>query len=198
MLTTTQIAKLLNRPLTADETANYKLYIQIATARLEDVLCMNLSSDEPLRTYYVRSGYRTVFTDPFVETPTVTVDGAVQELGTDYTIRQFDRPNTGWNNSIVFKKHLSRNVEEISVEAVWGFDQIPVDLQLFLAKLFDTNSKEQNQDLVPTTKKIEDFSVTYKENPTLEQVILDNAMTIRKYGNCSQGSIRSGYIYPIR
>lgn len=198
MLTKEQIAKLLNRPLSEEETANYSLYLNIATERLEDMLCLNFTKEIAERVFYTRDGYRTVFTDPFVGDPTVTVDGVEKTLGTDYTVRQFDRPNTGWSNSVVFKRHLHRNIEEIAITAEWGFDEVPVDIQLFLSKLFDVNSKEQNLEKIPTSKKIEDFSVTYQKPLSLEEVIVQNSSVIAKYAQCSRGSIRSGHIYPIR
>jgi hypothetical protein len=196
MLSKEQISKLLNRPLTTAETNNFSSYLKIATERLEDLLCSDLSSESEERTYYAREGYRTIFTDPFTGTPVVTVDGTVQETDT-YSVRQFDNRNGSWFNSIVFKCFLPRDTEEITVEADWGFDCLPIDLQLLLSKLFAINTTEQTADNRVKSKKIEDFTVTYKDAPTYEEFVSSNSSTISKYSICGVGEVSHGPIYSV-
>ncbi len=196
MLTKDQVSKLLNRPLTTAENTNFSTYLKIATERLEELLCFDLCINTPTRTYLVREGYRTVFTDVFNGSVTITIDGETVDTA-DYTVRQFDNLNGSWFNSIVFKKHLPREVEEIVVEAAWGFNGLPVDLQLLLAKLFALNTQSQTADDRVKSKKIEDFTVSYNDQTTYDQFVMSNADVIRKYSICSMGDIQHGRVYPV-
>lgn len=191
MLKEEQVIKLLNRPLTSAEVSNFSLYLKIATERLEDLLCINMCKDIGLRTYVSRYGYRTVYTDPFRRINTVTIDGnEVSE--DDYVIRQNDKFNGSWYNAIEFDS--MRNGEKIVVDAEWGFNGLPVDLQLLLAKLFAQGSVEQTSDNLVKSKKIEDFSVTYKDSATYDEFVLTNISTINKYAQCNLGMIRHGSV----
>lgn len=196
MLTKDQVSKLLNRPLTTAEDTNFSTYLKIATERLEELLCFDLCITTPTRTYIVREGYRTIFTDVFTGTPTVTIDGETVESD-KYSVRQFDNLNGKWFNSIVFKQHLSRTVEEVTVQAAWGFQTLPVDLQLLLAKLFALNSQQQTTDDRVRSKKIEDFTITYDATTTYDQFILSNADVINKYSICGIGEISHGRVSTI-
>lgn len=189
MLTKEQLSKLLNRPLTTAETDNYDLYLKIATARLEELLCMQLCGDDDERTYGTRLGYRTVYVDPFTDIISVTIDG---DQTTDYTTKQNDRFNGSWYNIIEFDR--KQTGENIVVDADWGFDCLPVDLQLLLARLFDQGSVEQTSDGAVKSKKIEDFSVTFKDSATYDEFVASNSTTIDKYSQCNQGQIRHGNV----
>lgn len=194
MLTKDQVSKLLNRPLTTAENTNFSLYLDIATERLEELICSDLCIKTLTRTYEVRQGYRTIYTDIFRGTPVVSVDGTVQEA-TDYSVRQFDDLNGSWFNSIVFKKFLPRTAKEVTVEASWGFGTLPSDLQLLLAKLFELNTKSQTEDERVRSKKIEDFSITKNDNTLFDQFKIDNADVLSKYSICLHSEVQHGGIY---
>lgn len=193
MLTDDEVAVLLNRSLTAAETDNFDLYLNIATKRFEDLLCMDTSSEEENRTFQSRIGYRTVYVDPFTTITSVTVDGNVIDEDR-YTIKQNDKFNGTWYNVIEFDaKCTGKNVV---VNAEWGFGEtLPVDLQLLLAKLFAQGSTEQTSDSLVKSKKIEDFTVTFKDSATYDEFILTNSSVIDKYSQCDSGYIRHGNVY---
>lgn len=197
MLTKEVVSKLLNRTLTSSETSNFNLYINNASQRLQSLLGYKFSSEVGSRSFIVRQGYRTVYTDVFTGTPTVTVDGVVKDPST-YTVRWFDSLDGEVFNSIVFKQHLSRSVEHISVEADWGFAScMPSELQLLLARLFDANSVEQGADGRVQSKKIEDFTVTYRDGSKFDEVVSGNQQIIDTYSIKQQGYIRNGHIQTI-
>lgn len=198
MLTEADMAILLGRTLTDAETDNFSVYLNIATERLEELLCVDLSTSEDpaTRTFGTRSGYRTVYVDFFTEVTAVTYDGeAVDE--DDYTIKQNDRFNGSWYNIIEFDS--KRYGENITVTGTWGFGEaIPDDLAMLLAQLFNQVSVSQVTDGQVKSKKIEDFMVTYKDSTTLQEVVSSNSAVIDKYGQCNQGSIRHGRIFAFR
>lgn len=189
MLKKEQLVKLLNRSLTTAEDTNFDLYLKISTNRLEELLCMDLCGDDGERTYEARYGYRTVYVDPFTDIDSVTIDGEAQDA---FTIKQNDRFSGSWFNVIEFD--TVRAGEKIVVAADWGFDSVPVDLQLLLARLFDQGSVEQTSDSQVKSKKIEDFSVTYKDSANYDEFVLANSSVIDKYAQCNQGTIRHGYV----
>jgi hypothetical protein len=187
MLTEAQVAKLLGRSLTTLETDNFKTYLKIATERLEELLCMTLCGDSDERTYETRTGYRTLYVDPFTDVTSVTIDG---NETTEFTVKQNDKFNGSWYNVIQFdRKQTGKNVV---VDADWGFNPMPSDLQLLLAGLFNQNSVGQTTDGQVKSKSIEDFSVTYKDSATFYEFVESNASIVDKYSQCSQGYIRHG------
>lgn len=196
MLTKDKLSKLLNRPLTTEEVSNFDLYLEIATKRLEELLCTNLCIKEATQNYRVREGYRTIYTDVFTGSAVVTIDGDVVDTA-DYSVRQFDDLNGKWFNSIVFKKFLDRDIEEVTVEAAWGFGTLPNDLGLLLAKLFALNSTAQTTDERVRSKKIEDYSITLNDNSLFDQFVSDNQDVIHKYSICMQGEVQNGTIHAI-
>lgn len=195
MLKPDRMSKLLNRALTSAETANYDLYLKIATQRLEELLCVTLCRDDSERTFGTRSGYRTVYVDPFSSVDSVTIDGDEVDAD-DYTVKQNDKFNGSWYNIIEFD--TKRSGENIVVDADWGFTTCPVDLELVLAKLFAQGSVEQTSDNQVKSKKIEDFTVTYKDGATFDEFVLANSAVIEKYSQCNQGQIRNGRVSTFR
>lgn len=192
MLSKAQLATLLNRSLSSAEDTNFDLYLKIATSRLEELLCMRVCSDGGERTYESRYGYRTVYVDPLTDVTSITIDGEdVSE--DDYTLKQNDSLNGSWYNAIEFD--TKRTGENIVVDADWGFDSLPVDLQLLLARLFDQGSVEQTSDGQVKSKSIEDFSVTFKDSATYDEFVNSNSSVIKKYNLCNQGIIRHGSIW---
>lgn len=193
MLTKETTAKLLNRSLTTAETNNFSLYLQIATQRLEELLCFSLSQEAGERTFESRVNYRSVYIDPFTEINSITIDGTV--YSGEYVTKQNDNLNASWFNIIEFEK--VRDGKNIVVDADWGFDSCPVDLQFLLAKIFAQISVEQKADDQVKSKKIEDFTVTFKDKATFDEFVLANRSIIDKYSYCNQGNIQHGYIQPV-
>lgn len=191
MLKPETVSKLLNRSLTSAETENFKLYLKIAMQRLEELLCMDLCGDQDERTYETRYGYRTVYIDPFTEVTSIKIDG--ETVSADkYTVKQNDKYNGSWFNVIEFD--TKRRGENITVDAAWGFGSCPADLQVLLARLFAQGSTEQKSDNQVKSKKIEDFSVTFKDGATYDEFVLANAAIIDKYSHCNVGAIRNGSV----
>lgn len=196
MIEQADMAKLLGRSLTATETDNYELYLNIATDRLEQLLCISLLYADEERTFESRLDYRTVYVDPFHEITSVSIDGETVDED-DYVIKQNNRFSGDWYNIIEFAK--KRRGENIVVDANWGFATVPYDLQSLLAKLFAQVGVEQKSDNSVKSKKIEDFTVTYKDGDTYSELVADNQATISKYAQCEK-AIRHGAVYvrPIR
>lgn len=74
-------------------------------------------------------------------------------------------------------------------------ETLPVDLALLLARAFAVISTENSvEGLNVTTKKVEDFSITYdneSEETPMTKFVRDNSTAIAKYSECEIG-IRSG------
>lgn len=190
MIKQEKMVKLLNRSLSSSESSNYKTYLNIAQERLSGLLCMNLSTEVGERTYETRDGYRTVFVDPFTELTSIKDSDGETIDSSKYTVMQWDSYNATWYNSIVFDELLS--CQRIVVEAEWGFDCLPVDLESLLAKLFALGTIEQNMTGKVKSKKIEDFTVTYDDVPTIDSIVSDNLATINKYSLCNLGYVKHG------
>lgn len=199
MLDKEQMAALLGRSLTTTEDANFEQYLNIATEHLEQLLCCEIAkvaedAEPSERTFGTRDGYRTVWVDPFSTLTSVTIDGEVVDTNA-YTKKQNDSLNGSWYNIIEFSRR--RCGENIVVNAVWGFATVPADLQMLLAQLFNQVSVDQKTDGQVKSKKIEDFSVTYKDSVTLQDVLASNAATVQKYSQCNQGAIRHGRVHSL-
>jgi hypothetical protein len=184
-----ELVALLGRPLTAVESANRKLYLEIAQERLEDLTCMNLSKETEDRVFDVRNGYSTVFTDLFTTINSVSVNGT--ELATDkYTIRQWDRRNASWYNSIILED--CQSYKEVTINADWGV--CSPELKLLLANLFALVGKMSKGNGNVKSKKVEDFSITYNENTVYQQFLIDNEAVLTKYSICGIGQVQSGKV----
>lgn len=190
MLNQAQAAKLLNRSLTTAEASNFDLYLKIAMQRLEELLCIDLCGSAGERTYQTRTGYRTLYVDPFTDITSVSIDGNTTD---EYIVKQNDKFNGSWYNIIEFdRRQLS---DRVVVDADWGFGSTPLDLQLLLAQLFSQGSIEQTSDNNVKSKKIEDFTVTYKDSATYDEFINTNSAVITKYSQCNIGAIRHGAVH---
>lgn len=199
MLDKTQMAALLGRSLTSVEDSNFDKYLDIATEHLEELTCSEIAkvaedAEPSERTFGTRDGYRTVWVDPFSSLTSVKIDGEVVDVNA-YTKKQNDNFNGSWFNIIEFSRR--RSGENITVEATWGFATVPADLEMLLAQLFNQVSVDQKTDGQVKSKKIEDFSVTYKDSVTLQEVLSGNAATIQKYSQCNQGVIRHGRVHSV-
>lgn len=180
-MNTSTLEALLGRPLTPIESTNKDLFLKIARERLEDLTCLNLTEATEDRTFGVRSGYTTVFTDPFTQINSVKING--NEF-TDYTPMQWNRRNADWYNSIV----LDTNADEVVINADWGL--CSPELQLLMARLFGLLRKENSGNV--KSKSVEDFSITLNDNPAYTQFLLDNQPIINKYSLCGIGNVQHG------
>ena len=143
---------------------------------LESLLCLDLSQDSGERTFTPREGMRTIFTGIFSNVSSVTVNGT----DVDYYPAFFDKRNGEFYNSIVLD--CPPNCEVI-VDADWGFDTIPADLQRLLDNAEKVISKAYSVKEVKS-KKIEDYSITYSDLSDDEVFMKQNAVTIAKYSMC--------------
>jgi Zn/Cd-binding protein ZinT len=197
MLDETEVSSLLGRALSAYETDNFDLYLNIATVRLEELLCVDLTVLAEERTYMSRDGYRTVYVDPFVDIASVKIGGnTVSE--DDYTIKQNDSFNGTWYNIIEFDS--VRRGQKLVINGTWGFNPVPDDLQLLLASIFDQITSQNKLDRQVNSKKIEDYTITFNRSSitmadTLWQsLVKDFGDVISKYEQCNQGVIRNGRV----
>lgn len=184
---------LLGRSLTSIEVANLDLYNDLAKQSLESLLCISLCSDEETKTFDVREGYRTVFTDIFTEVSEVKLNGEVID-DSKYSVRQWDKRNGDWYNSIVLDNVLCSTDTEIEVTATWGFNKMPTDLSLVYANLFDLISKKNTADNSISSKQVEDFRITFKDkNTDLDTEFYSKYRSIiSKYSLCDIPNIQHG------
>ena len=187
MLDQTQLESLLNRSLTSAESTNLDLYLNIAINKLETLICTKLCTNPTTRLYKSRKGYGTVFTDVFTDIDELKIDGIVS---TNYNKMWFDNLNASVFNSVVFDNPLQGQTIEIT--GVFGYDTLPNDLALVLAKLFDLNTKSQTFNGRVQSKQVEDFRITYKDITLDEQFYEDYGTILSKYSQCNVGYILHG------
>ncbi len=189
-----QLEVLLGRSLTATEVTNLKTYLKITEEQLEDLTGSKFENVTESRTFNGVDN-EILKTEPFTEINSISVDG--DELDAeDYKVQQDDDRNADWFNMIVFDNQSCRD-NDIVVDASWGFDCYPRDLQLLQAKLFDLNTKLQTSNSKITSKQIEDFRITLKDTTEWDQFKLDNAAVIAKYSVESNGGIRHGRVCSV-
>lgn len=191
------MAALLGRTLTPIEVTNFNLYLKIARQSLDDLLCTNLCDDSDPRTFDAREGYSTVFTDIFTDVQSVSINGEAVDAD-DYSVRQWDRRNGSWYNSIVFENKLCAD-DEVEVSASWGFSTMPSDLQLVLAQLFGLITKKNKFDPTVASKQVEDFRINLNVDADLDdEFYRQYNKTINKYSLCTIGNIQHGATYVYR
>jgi hypothetical protein len=185
------MAALLGRSLTTIEDDNYPMYLEIATENLEDLLCITLNEVEEARTFDTRAGYSTAYLDIFQSVTEVKVN-EVEKDSDDYSLRQWDKRTGSWYNSLVLgSKFLSD--DEIEVTATWGFDIVPNDLNLLLARMFALISTKNKFDGTVTKKQVEDFRIEFDLDADLDdQFYAENRKTIAKYGLCNMPNVQHG------
>lgn len=193
-MTKANLEAFLGRSLSSVEDTNIKLYTSMAYNMLSRILCTTVCNKTEARYFDARDGYHTLFTDIFSDINSITIDGV--EV-TDYIVKQNDRRGTDWYNSIVFTDEMVKD-SEILVDANWGFNEVPLELQDLTAKLFGLVSSRNTTDSRITTKKIEDFSVSYRDITPDDQLLTDYAQVISKYSQCQlTGEVRNGSICHI-
>lgn len=185
-----QIEALLGRSLTPRESTNLKLYLDIALKELETLLCISVSCPEvDTRIYEAREGMRTVFTGIFTDVSEVKVNG---DAVTDYYKAFWDNRNGSFYNSIVFDTAPDGEVE---ITADWGFDNVPNDFRMLIARMFAIVSKKRKPGSGNIkSKQTEDFRITYGDLTDDDEFTRDNATTISKYGMCKIGYIIHGEV----
>jgi hypothetical protein len=187
-MSTSELEKLLGRSLTSRESTGCAKYLEIAKQLLEEITCVSLQQEAGERIFTARYGYKTLFTGIFSEITSVTVDGETM-LSTDYTKKFFDDRNKGFYNSIVFEEALEG--EEVVVNAQWGFNTVPSDLNMVLAQLFAYAANKKTLGSVKS-KRVEDFWITYGDNTDFQELVADNAIIINKYTMCDIYETRHG------
>ena len=152
---------------------------------LEELLCLDFTQDTDERTFSARDGMRTVFTGIFSNVNSVTVDGSAV---TNYHPAFFDKRNGQFFNSIVFTTPVHG---EIVIDADWGFDALPKDLQKLISNADKVISQAYSVKEVKS-KRVEDFQVTYSDLSDDEVFLKQNAITINKYSMCNVPYILHG------
>jgi len=196
-----QLEALLGRPLTSVEVTNLELYLEIANDTLETLLCTSIRPATEERTFSLREGYRTAFLDIFTAVTEVKVNGEVQDP-TSYSVRQWDKRNATWYNSLVLADRITSTTDEITVNATWGFVDAPVedyavpsDLQVILAGLFSLITKKNKLNPAVASKQTEDFRISFNVDVDLdEEFYTQYSKTIDKYSLCNIGYVRHGEV----
>lgn len=196
-----ELSALLGRPLTPIEETNIDLYLDIATEALEDLICTYIHPVTETRTFGLREGYSTAFVDIFSEVTEVKVDDTVIDPS-KYSVRQWDKRNASWYNSLVFDKRFTFRDDEIEVTAAWGFPEtsgdesaLPYDLQSLLAGLFDLVTKKNKLDPSIASKQVEDFRISFRSGVDLDTEFRSKyADTIAKYSLCDIPNVQHGKV----
>lgn len=191
-----QISALLGRSLTPVEDTNFDMYLEIAEANLETLICTPVTEVTETRYFDTRHDYKTAFIDIFWNVTEVKLNGNVT---TDYQVRQWDRRNGSWYNSLVFDNFLRGR--ELEVTADWGFSPVsggsslPLDLQSVLAGLFGLISKKNKHDGTIASKQVEDFRISFNADVDLDADFYKTyGSTIAKYSICDIPEVQSGKV----
>jgi hypothetical protein len=81
--------------------------------------------------------------------------------------------------------------QEVVVDAQWGFNNVPSDLNMVLAQLFAYAAEKKTLGSVKS-KRVEDFHITYGDNTDFQELVADNAIIINKYTMCDIYETRHG------
>lgn len=195
-MTKEEMQALLGRPLTQIENENFDLYLDIALESLEYLTCLTFiddsSSGSDVRIYDTREGYSTVFTDIFTEVNSVKIGETLVDPD-KYTVRQWDRRKGSWYNSIVFDRTMRKRDEYIEVDAVWGFETFPSDLQSVIAGLFAQITKKNKYDPTVQSKQNRDFRIAFKADVDLDDSFYNTyRRIINKYSICNIYNVQHG------
>lgn len=191
-MTKEQISALLGRPLSSTEDENFNTYLALAKQYVSDLLCESLDyeGDEEKR-FSARKGYKTLPVPIFTEIYSVKLN---DNETTAYEVRQNSSLNGEWFNSIVFDTPLDCDV--VTIEADWGFYNLPLDLQKMVAESFSTVTTSVGNDLIKS-KRVEDFSITYKDDTQQEAFANKYSSTIAKYSACVNSNVQHGNVRRI-
>jgi hypothetical protein len=190
-MTQQTIQALLGRSLSPAEVTNFDLYLELAEEALSGLICTSIDDVTEQRTFTVREGYSTAFVDILRSVSEVEIDG---NAVTNYSLRQWDKSNGTWYNSLVFDERFS-NASEIKVTGVWGFATVPADLQMVIAGLFDLTTKKNKYDPTIKSKRVEDFQIQFADQVDQDVEFRNkHAQTLSKYSLCTIGYVRHGEV----
>lgn len=189
-MTQDQISVLLGRPLSSIESTDFNTYYNLALNRVSDLICSTVCpSYEETMVFEIVNGYRTLNLPIFTDIVSITVGSNVLDE-TSYKVKQNSSLNGDWFNAVVFNYGVLNDCETISVEADWGFNRIPLDVQQMIAEQFGIASSILSNDNI-TRKQVEDFSI-YLKGSLSDAFDAKYASTIAKYSSCNKGQIQSG------
>ena len=152
---------------------------------VEELLCLDLTSETGERVFEPREGMRTVFTGLFSDVSSVKVDGRAVS---NYHPAFFDKRNGTLFNSLVFDTPVKG---EVTVTADWSADPLPADLQKLIANAEAVVSQSYSVKELKS-KRVEDFTLTYSDLSNDEVFVKQNAVTINKYSMCNVPYILHG------
>ena len=152
---------------------------------VEELLCLDLTSETSERVFEPREGMRTVFTGLFTNVSSVKVDGRAVS---NYHPAFFDKRNGTLFNSLVFDTPVKG---EVAVTADWSADPLPADLQKLIANAEAVVSQSYSVKELKS-KRVEDFTLTYSDLSNDEVFVKQNAVTINKYSMCNVPYILHG------
>lgn len=192
IITKEDIVKLLGRPLSAKEDAGYDAYLEIAQVQLEDLLgySLELSTAITSKTFTGVDGYRSIFTPPFTEISSVSIDG--KAIG--YTVGTTNKPI---KVEIVLERPAHDN-EQIVVSAKWGYaTALPGGVKLLLSNMFAVvaNGQATGSDAKVKSETTLSHSVSYDNSSThMASFEADNANIISLYQRPKPGELQAGRI----
>lgn len=187
-----ELATLLGRDLSSVESARYSAYMGIVDGQLEALLGYSLAPQEAgERVYLTGDGARIMYTDLFTSINGVSVGGSI----VDPSCYRVYRPGQ-LNCGIVFDKPTRYGVQ-VTVNAQWGFDELPPALKLMAANMFDVVSAGQSALLNPAMKaetvlthRVEyDNTKTAQDKFASDNQILINAWRLPRLSVVTSGEI---------
>lgn len=184
-LTEQQVESYLQRSLTSFESGNFNNLLRIAISKLEALICSKVGYIEEERTFQGRDGMRSVFVGLCSEVKSVKVNSN----SVDFATYLGDNASQICDNIVLNKP--TRHTDVITVHGGFGLKVIPEELVQVISELFAV--KLAGGDKI-TSKKVEDFSITYDKTSETDRIIESYKSILDKYSQCSQITLRSGEI----
>lgn len=104
--------------------------------------------------------------------------------------------DTETKNFDLYLKLAKISVGDLICTDIDNMEEIPVDLELVIARFFDALTKEQQLQSGVESKQVEDFRITYREGyQPAEEVMQHCRATLIKYSMCSNGIEHGRTIY---
>lgn len=194
MIDQVKLEKLLGRSLTDSEINDFEMFLEVSLLKLEQLVGSPLKPVSEKRLFSARSGYRAVGVDIF------RTFKSIKRCDTDELIKAVPSYNgilsNGWFNQIALNQRITtcdNYPVTLEIDADWGFDELPSDLALVLAMIFDmvANSSRELAESKVESKRVEDFSVTFVHDKTVDQRIRELfGLTIDCYKSQYKGELR--------
>ncbi|MCJ1965193.1 hypothetical protein [Candidatus Nanosynbacter sp. TM7-057] len=159
--------------------------MRIAISKLEALICSKVGYIEEERTFQGRDGMRSVFIGLCSEVKSVKVNSN----SVDFATYLGDNASQLCDNIVLNKP--TKHTDVITVHGGFGLKVIPEELVQVISELFAV--KLAGGDKI-TSKKVEDFSITYDKTSELDRIIENYKSILDKYSQCSQITLRSGEI----